>query len=83
MKQRERSRSPIYWFTPQRTTEAGARPGYSQEPGIQSGSTMWVAGTHVPEPLPAASQGVHLQKAGLRTGARTATHVFLCGMWVS
>lgn len=37
---------------------AGTGLGQIQEPEIHSESPMWMAGTHVPEPLLAASWGV-------------------------
>lgn len=60
-------------------TLSGLKPGTR----TQSGSSMWAGGSKVLEPLQATSQGVHQQKVGMETRARTQTHMLQYGMWTS
>lgn len=66
-------RSPIHWFSPQKLLTAKAESSPSHSPEVNPSLPHWVAGTQVPKPFLVASQGLHQQAAGIRSGAGPQT----------
>lgn len=78
-RQNERERAVTPWFAFQKPATASPRSKWHQEPGIQSGSLLWMTGTRLLEPLPAGSQSAQWQKVRTRHKARTWIQVLQQG----
>lgn len=61
-----REKAPICWFTCQMPAMAGGR----QEPGMQSRTRMWVAGTHLLEPSLLSPGGCVSRRPESRLGTK-------------
>lgn len=89
VRETERQGASMQWFTPQ--IPDMARPGSVQnwEPRIQSGSSLWVAGTeslisypleHSSSPAPALWYGVWVSQLSMLT-ARPKVHPEVGSLW--